>query len=115
MLNSTAKSVVNLNVLSNQLSDDSEFLRDLLKDFIQDVQSKLTKFKMYLLQNNFEGIRIVAHSLKGTTSYFAADFMNEAARKLETAAERKDARMAFTYFKILEAEFIKFMDQIKTK
>ena len=105
---------IDLDLLLGRINNDQDFLQELLKDFMQDIQAKLLKLKIYLLDEDFDGIHMIAHTLKSTTAFLTTYFLHEAVCKLENAAKKRDSSMVFTYFKIFENEFsnlIEFLDK----
>lgn len=95
-----------------RVNNDESFLCELLDDFAEDVQAKLLEMKMCVAEGNLDDIRIIAHTLKGTTAYLAANFMREAVCKLEDAIKRKDLKMANIYIRVVEEEHKKLLQYL---
>ncbi len=88
-----------------KLDDDLELYRELLDDFIQGTDDYLKDIEDGVKANDFEKIRIAAHSIKGSAGSIEAAQMQAAAYALEKAAREQDKALIKQTREDMEMEF----------
>lgn len=109
MQNNTENLLINRPLLLARFDNDEEFLMEMLNMFVQEVETKLTQIKKDLTENNFDDIRLVAHSLKGITSTLTAFTMRDAVCEMEGAVKRNDIKMIPSFLDTIENEHRKLI------
>ncbi len=78
--------VVSREELLQRVEGDMKLLQDLLDVFLEDLPMRLRTLRDALDQDDLEGVRTGAHTIKGSVSTFAAAAAFEAASQLEDLA-----------------------------
>ncbi len=93
------------------LSDgDKEFEASLLQLFVDDTRSHLTALQTALQEHNLDGVRRLAHHLKGSSANVGAMGLSQLAATLEQDAREERLHNGPTLFQQMEALF----EQIQT-
>jgi len=79
---------------------DEEFMKDLLKTFIDSTKNSISNIRTAIFKGEFETIQREAHSIKGAARSLNFNDIGELAYKIELSAKEKDAN--FDYEKYLE-------------
>ena len=77
-------------VLLKRLAGDKEFLKELIKKSCEFIPEQIEKLKKYHSENNFNELKILAHSMKGTFANIEARILNKLSLQLEGASEEKN-------------------------
>jgi len=104
--------IIDLNDLTSRFDNDRGFINELLRDFVTDVEKKLNEIHMLLVDDKFDNIGMIVHSLKGSTSYLNIHFMWEAVCLLENAVKRNDIKMMNIYYDIIVEEHKKLSNYL---
>ena len=88
-----------------KLDDDFDLYHELLHDFIQSAQVFLKDIKRGVAENDFDRVRIAAHSLKGSAGSLAAHKLQTAAYEVEKAVLAKDTQQLYQGRERMEMEF----------
>jgi signal transduction histidine kinase/HPt (histidine-containing phosphotransfer) domain-containing protein len=74
-----------IDVLRSTATDDAEFTRNFLPDFIADLPTKASQMAALLEENSLEELAQVAHQLKGSAGVYGFMPVTEAAGRVEAA------------------------------
>ena len=96
-----------------RVQDDWELLMELLDIFSEDYTEKRELLKELLLENNFEEIRNIAHSIKGAAGNISAKSMHATSEKIEKLAEEKNLTSVKELLPQLDKQFIDLQGCIK--
>jgi len=69
-----------------RLMGDRDLVQGVLNGFIQDVPSQLTRLRAYLEESNVTGVKLQAHTLKGSSATVGAEALRAVVQELEAAA-----------------------------
>lgn len=69
--------VINWDEAMTQVSDDVEFLREVLADLIDESMTAKEELRANIEGRNFENVMKAAHRIKGSASYLCVDRMRE--------------------------------------
>ena len=82
------------NLTLQNLADDEELLVEMCREFIERCPMLLDQIKTAITEFNYEGLRISAHALKGSVSYFHVKKIRELLINLEKCGQKESG---FTY------------------
>lgn len=90
---SSAGDVIDLAVIEN-LRDlgggDDAFLNELISTYLEETPQLLEKLQLALASSDAGGVRLNAHSLKGSSAEFGAAYLAELCRQTEQAGKDQD-------------------------
>ncbi len=93
------------NAFLRKLDDDLELYRELLDDFIEGTNDYFKDIEDGQRKDDFEKIRIAAHSIKGSAGSIEAAQMQAAAYAVEKAAKEQQSELISKSMEDLEMEF----------
>ncbi len=105
---SSAGDVIDLNVIDSLRElggGDDEFLNDLIRTFLDETPVILERLHAALANDDAGGIRLNAHSLKGSSAEFGASWLAELCRQLELAGKNGDLDTAPDLLGEIEDEY----------
>ena len=105
-------SIVDLNELKDRIGDDHKYLNDLINTYVYDLEAKLGRAKMLLIEESLDDLLTLVQSLKGSTSYMNMHYIWQAVCLLENALKRKDLKMINIYFDVLSKEHQRLVEYI---
>jgi CheY-like chemotaxis protein len=108
----TTECAIDRTVLLGNLDGDQELLRQLVQTFTADSPKQMTNMRTAIERRDAEGLRLAAHSLKGSVGNFVAMGAFELAQKLENAGRQGDFVMAAGLFNELEAELTRVNEEL---
>lgn len=82
--------IIDMTDFMARVEDDMELARDLAEIFLSDAAQKLDELEQYIEQNNADGVRNVAHSIKGAAANLSALQVCEFSRSLENMGASND-------------------------
>ncbi len=88
-----------------KLDDDIELYKELLDDFLQSADSYLEEIETGIKEEDFEKIRVAAHSIKGSSGSIEAHQMQTAAHELEKSAKQQDRSLVDESLETMEMEY----------
>jgi CheY-like chemotaxis protein/HPt (histidine-containing phosphotransfer) domain-containing protein len=91
-LRNKAQNEVDKVAAKSVVSVDRE-LKAIIPKFFEYTRKDIDSMRAALAQDDFETIRLLAHSIKGAGSGYGFDFISDVGRLLENAAKEKDAQM----------------------
>jgi len=98
-----------------RVAGDESFLEELLDLYFEDFPQKIEQLQMAIEQKNFELIRKLGHSLKGSSSTLSLTFLQEASFQMEMAGGDKDIVKANKALAFLKKEFKRLEDFLSEK
>ena len=98
-----------------RVGGDESFLEELLALYFEDFPQKIKQLQMAIEQKDFELIRKLGHSLKGSSSTLSLTFLQEASFQMEMAGGDKDSVKANKVLAILKQEFKRLEDFLSKK
>lgn len=84
---------------------DDAFLSDLIRTFLDETPVILGRLRAAVAQHDAAGIRLNAHSLKGSSAEFGASWLAELCRQLEMAGKSQDLDSAPDLLAEIEDEY----------
>lgn len=90
----TAQQVVDWVEARDIVNGKEDLLRDLIEIFLSEGPRLLDQAQQSWQRGDAAGLRIAAHTLKGSARYFGARRLSSAARELEIAAGRVESEDA---------------------
>jgi PAS domain S-box-containing protein len=97
-----AEEVLDREEVLNRLGGDMEFLRELVRLFLQTCPEQMSAVRTAVSQGNPQALEQAAHQLKGCVGNFAARAAFDSARQLETMARSGDLTHARATLTALE-------------
>ncbi len=98
-----------------RIGGDKSFLKELLNLYFEDFSEKYERLQKALEQKNFDLIRELGHSLKGSSANLSLTFLQETSFHLEKAGKERNAEKAKKALALLEQEFKKLKDFLSKK
>jgi HPt (histidine-containing phosphotransfer) domain-containing protein len=88
-----------------RIGNDESFLKELIDLYITTFESRRAELFRALEEKNFEEIRTIGHTLKGSSANLSLLPLLEVSCQLETAGKEADIVKAAGTLKLLELEF----------
>ncbi len=88
-----------------KLDDDIELYNELLEEYLISANSYIEDIGKGIKKNDFDQIRIAAHSIKGSSGSIEASQMQTAAANLENAAKQQDLAVVHKNLDMMEMEY----------
>jgi len=104
--------VLDLKEFLERVQDDKELLLELLDIFVEDYKDKSQQLNEAVQRNNYEQMRSVAHSLKGSSGNISAKVMRQTFTKLEEMGQNNNLTGAGDLLKNLKGQFEDFTARI---
>ncbi len=98
-----------------RIGGDKSFLKDLLNLYFEDFSEKYERLQKALEQKNFDLIRELGHSLRGSSANLSLTFLQETSFHLEKSGKERNAEKAKKALALLEQEFKKLKDFLSKK
>ncbi|MEM9158061.1 MAG: ATP-binding protein [Verrucomicrobiota bacterium] len=100
--NPTEPQILNMQVIQSFFGDDKETISSLFGVFKESVAEQIASFEAAQERNqDFEGMRFHAHSLKGSACNYGAERLQRIANELENACKFSDGPIADTLYRRL--------------
>lgn len=96
---------IDVAAIMERLDDDGELLRHIIRMFIDDLPSQLSRIRSAVAEGNCGELEKAAHSLKGSVGNFHAKSVSDALLRLETFARERNLIEAKDALSRLESEF----------
>jgi len=104
--------------MKDRIGGDDELVRELLGIYLEDSPDTLARIEKAIGENDLEGLRFAAHSLKGMSANVSAGAVREAAYELEEAGASGELAEADGYLVTLKerleattAEIARYLDE----
>ena len=88
-----------------RVGDDESFLYELLDIYTEDFKERFNSLEKAIENKNFEEIREVGHSLKGSSANLSLLPLQEASSEMEMAGVERDIEKAKKSLILLQKEF----------
>jgi signal transduction histidine kinase/CheY-like chemotaxis protein len=108
----TTECAIDRTVLLGNLEGDQELLRQLVQTFTAESPKQMTAIKSAIERRDAEGLRLAAHSLKGSVGNFVAMKAFELAQKLENTGRQANFAMAVELLDSLESELARVNEEL---
>ncbi|MCP4023431.1 MAG: response regulator, partial [Desulfobacteraceae bacterium] len=95
-----------------EFENDDEFFKNMLDEFIQNVDEQLKIIKSAVASGDFQRIEAEAHAIKGGAANLIAHNLSKAAYLLEKAGRDENKTLARDLFEKLNDAFVEFCDFI---
>lgn len=92
-------------LLMDYLDGDEKMAAEILEIFLQDVPSRIRQLEIAVHQGNFNDIKVISHTLKGSAANIGAHAIQKEALALEKAAGTRDAEGVRAHSENLSREF----------
>jgi HPt (histidine-containing phosphotransfer) domain-containing protein len=105
---SSAGEVLDRNVIESlrALGDgDDAFLAELISTYLEETPHLLMRLREAVAADDAGGVRLNAHSLKGSSAEFGASYLTELCRQLELAGKNQDLLSARDLMAEVEEEY----------
>jgi len=107
--------LVQLSYLHQLSGNDPAFEKEILNQFLEQVPRELDQLKQNILNNDFDQVRRVAHSLKSTVGYVGlADLLHPALEELEKDAMSSDNRRFYQHFGFVKDKCEQAAEEVRT-
>ena len=105
---------LNLDYLHQLSGNDKDFENKILQQFVAQVPEELALLKQAIDENNFDGIRRTAHSMKSTVGYVGlADELHPSLNKIEKQAEIEDNSDMAELFQAIEKKCVNVAQEVE--
>ncbi len=88
-----------------RIGNDESFLKELIDLYILTFESKRKELSRALEEKNFDAIRTIGHTLKGSSANLSLLPLQEISFQLETAGKEADVAKVAGTLELLELEF----------
>jgi HPt (histidine-containing phosphotransfer) domain-containing protein len=88
-----------------RIGNDESFLKELIDLYIMTFESRRAELFRALAEKNFDEIRTIGHTLKGSSANLSLLPLQEVSFQLETAGKEADIVKAAGTLELLEIEF----------
>lgn len=89
---------------------DESFLKELLSLFLEDFPEKFRQLQKAIEDKNFDQIKKLGHTIKGSSANLSLTFLQEASLKMEMAGRENDIKKVKDALALLEGEFKRLED-----
>ena len=96
-----------------KLDNDLELYSELLNDYLESAEQYMEDIEKALKNDNFDEMRVAAHSIKGSSGSIEASQMQGAAAELESAAKQQNLQLIREHLETMELEFEILSDIIR--
>jgi HPt (histidine-containing phosphotransfer) domain-containing protein len=96
---------INFSEALNRMGGDAPFLYELLNDYINEFKGYYESVINALIENDFDEITIVGHTLKGSSAMLSLTRMHSFSAQLENAGKDNNMDEAKRIVKLMNAEF----------
>ncbi len=98
-----------------RVEGDKSFLEELLDLYFEDFSEKYERLQKAIEQKNFDLIRELGHSLRGSSANLSLTFLQETSFHLEVAGRERNVEKAKKALALLDQEFKKLKDFLSKK
>ncbi|MES2558520.1 MAG: Hpt domain-containing protein [Bacteroidota bacterium] len=83
---------IDLSYLYEIADDDSDFVKEMITDYIQKVPEHFSELLMASKEQNFEQTHFIAHKIKSSFQFMGVTQLVDLASNIEQISETKDAQ-----------------------
>ncbi len=98
-----------------RIGGDKSFLKELLNLYFEDFSEKYEQLQKAIEQKNFDLIRELGHSLRGSSANLSLTFLQETSHHLVVAGRERNVERAKKALALLEQEFKRLKDFLSKK
>ena len=98
--------IVDVKDALDRILDDKELLIELLEDFEKDYSSKRKLLEEAIAQKNYEKIKDIAHSVKGSAGNVSIKSMHTCYMLIEYLAENEDLKLIEELLVDIDQQFL---------
>ncbi len=98
-----------------RVEGDKSFLKELLNLYFEDFSEKYERLQKAIEQKNFDLIRELGHSLRGSSANLSLTFLQETSLHLEVAGRERNIEKAKKALALIEQEFERLKDFLPKK
>lgn len=95
------------------IGNDYSFGTQLIKDFIKQTEELIKQIPIKIKEKNFEELRRIGHTLKGSSSTVSAFTLSDYGTRLNKAAKSEDIEALKMNFNALKEELVKLKNEVK--
>lgn len=104
--------VFDLNEFLERVQNDRALLLELLDIFIDDFQQKRKTIDQAVISKDYEQLKRLAHSVKGSAANISAKSLRTVFTQFETMAKNSDLTGVDVILTTIDQEFKKFMERM---
>jgi HPt (histidine-containing phosphotransfer) domain-containing protein len=101
---------IDMDSVLERVGGDESFLRELFDIYVEDFIEKYPQLEQAISKGDFNNIKEIGHSLKGSSGNLSLTGLHETAYGIELSGKENDIDQAKLYFIRLKEEFKKFKD-----
>jgi len=101
---------IDMDSVLERVGGDESFLRELFDIYVEDFIEKYPQLEQAISKGDFNNIKEIGHSLKGSSGNLSLTGLHETAYGIELSGKENDIEQAKLYFIRLKEEFKKFKD-----
>lgn len=101
---------IDLDSVLERIGGDESFLQELLDIYIEDFVEKFVQLEQAIAQSDFNNIKEIGHSLKGSSGNLSLNGLHETAYGIELSGGESNIEQAKLLFIRLKEEFKKLKD-----
>jgi len=106
---------IDLPSVMDRIGGDEAFLQELIDIFIEDFIKKYTKLKQAIDQNDFQTIKKIGHSLRGSSGNLSLTGLHLITTEMEHSGKEKNIEQAKNLFIQLNKEFEKLKNYLPSE
>jgi HPt (histidine-containing phosphotransfer) domain-containing protein len=110
MYNQKNTGPIDMDSVLERVGGDESFLRELLDIYIDDFMEKYNQLEQAIEEADFNNIKEIGHSLKGSSGNLSLNRLHETAFGIEIAGKENDIAQARVLFIRLKEEFMELKD-----
>ncbi len=102
--------LIDMDSVLERLGGDESFFQELLDIYVEDFVEKFTQLEQAVAQSDFNNIKEIGHSLKGSSGNLSLTSLHETAYSIELSGRECNIERAKLMFARLHEEFKKLKD-----
>jgi HPt (histidine-containing phosphotransfer) domain-containing protein len=107
MYNLKNEGPIDMDSVLERVGGDEAFLQELLDIYIEDFLEKYVSLEQAIAEGDFNDIKEIGHSLKGSSGNLSLNGLQETAYGIELSGKENDIEQARLLFARLKDEFLK--------
>ena len=101
---------IDMESVLERVGGDKAFLQELLDIYIEDFLEKYVLLEQAIAEGDFNNIKEIGHSLKGSSGNLSLTFLHETAFGIEISGKENNIEKARLLFMKLREDFLKLKD-----
>ncbi len=98
---------IDMDAVLERIGGDETFLQELIDIYIEDFMEKYVQLEQAVARSDFDNIKEIGHSLKGSSGNLSLNGLHETAYGIELSGREKNLEQAKLLFFRLKVEFMK--------